>query len=58
MEFLIGLIFAILSAAFCYFVAERNNMSTIGWPILGFFVPLIGIILTLVVAFAKNKDTV
>ena len=56
MEFLWGLIVSILSAWFCYFIAERNAMSKIGWPILGFLLPVLGAVLTLVVAFMKQKD--
>ena len=33
-------------------------MSKIGWPVLGFFLPLIGIVATLVVAYTKQKDPV
>lgn len=58
MELLIGLILSLVSAAFCYYVAERNNMSKIGWPILGFILPLLGAVATLIVAFIKTKDTV
>lgn len=58
MEFLWGLIVSILSAWFCYFIAERNAMSKIGWPILGFLLPVLGAVLTLVVAFMKQKDPV
>ncbi|MCU0278750.1 MAG: hypothetical protein MUF33_04025 [Candidatus Nanopelagicales bacterium] len=58
MDFLWGLIVALASAWFCYFIAERNNMSKIGWPILGLLLPLIGIVATLVVAFMKQKDPV
>jgi len=58
MDFLWGLIVAAASAWFCYFIAERNAMSKIGWPVLGFFLPLIGIVATLVVAYTKQKDPV
>ncbi|HQR80641.1 MAG TPA: hypothetical protein PLT68_10510 [Actinomycetota bacterium] len=58
MEFLWGLIVSVLSAWFCYFIAERNAMSKIGWPILGFLLPVLGAVLTLVVAFMKQKDPV
>ncbi len=58
MDFLWGLIVAVASAWFCYFIAERNAMSKIGWPVLGFFLPLIGIVATLVVAYTKQKDPV
>lgn len=56
MEFLWGLFLSVLSAWFCYFIAERNAMSKIGWPILGFLLPVLGAVLTLVVAFMKQKD--
>lgn len=45
-------------AWFCDFVAARNTMSKIGGPVLGFLVPVLGVIVTLVVAFMKQKDTV
>jgi hypothetical protein len=56
MDFLWGVIVAIASAWFCYFIAARNEMSTIGWPILGLLLPPIGIVATLAVAFTKQKD--
>lgn len=56
MDFLWGLIVSVASAWFCYFIAERNGMNKIGWPILGFLVPFIGAIITLVVAYTKQKD--
>ncbi len=58
MEFLWGLIVTLASAWFCYFIAERNNMSKIGWPILGLLLPVFGILATLAVAFMKQKDPV
>jgi hypothetical protein len=57
MEFLWGLIVAVASAWFCYFIAERNAMNKIGWPVLGFFFPLFGIVVTLIVAYTKQKDS-
>lgn len=51
-----GLVVAVLSAAFCYLIASRNNMNKVGWPILGFFLPLIGIVVTFAIAFAKTPD--
>ena len=57
-NFLWGVVLALASAWFCYFVAARNEMSKIGWPILGFLFPLIGAFITLAVAFMKQKDTV
>lgn len=56
MEFLIGLAFSILGAWFCYFIAERNGMNRIGWPILGFLLPLLGIVITLIVAFVRQPQ--
>ena len=56
MDFLWGLIVAIASAWFCYFIAARNSLRTIGWPVLRFFFPLLGAVVTLVVAFMKQKD--
>ena len=56
MEWLWGLLVSIASAWFCYFIAERNNMNRVGWPVLGFLFSLIGVVVTLVVAFAKQKD--
>ena len=58
MDFLWGLLVAIASAYFCYFIAARNNMSKIGWPVLGFILPMVGLVLTLVVAYTKQKDPV
>ncbi|HRY10627.1 MAG: hypothetical protein H6526_04385 [Actinobacteria bacterium] len=56
MDFIWGLIVSIASAWFCYFIAERNGMSKVGWPILGFLLPVLGAIVTMVVAFSKQND--
>lgn len=56
-NYLWGTLVALASAWFCYFVAARNGMNKIGWPILGLFFPLIGAFITLVVAYMKQKDT-
>ena len=37
-------------------IAERNNMSTILWTILGFIFGIFGLLATFLVAFFKNKD--
>lgn len=58
MEFLWGLFVSVLSAFFCYFIADRNNMSKIGWPLFGFLIPVLGAVVTLVVAYMKQKDPV
>ena len=58
MDFLWGVLVSVASAWFCFFIADRNAMSKIGWPVLGFFLPLIGIVATLVVAYTKQKDPV
>jgi len=55
MEFLFGLFLSIVSAYVCYVIAERNNMNTIGWPILGFFFSLIGLVVTIIVAMSRQK---
>ncbi len=51
-----GLVIAVLSAALCYVIASRNGMNKVGWPVLGFLLPLIGIIVTFAIAFAKTPD--
>ena len=56
MDFIWGLIVSIASAWFCYFIAERNGMSKVGWPFLGFLLPVLGAIVTMVVAFSKQND--
>lgn len=56
MDFLWALIVSIVSAALCYLIASRNGMNKVGWPILGFILPLIGLIITFAVAFAKTPD--
>ena len=58
MEFLWTVLVSVARAWFAYFIAERNNMSKIGWPVLSFFLPVFGLIVTLVVAFMKQKDPV
>ncbi|MEZ5184301.1 MAG: hypothetical protein R2720_01015 [Candidatus Nanopelagicales bacterium] len=58
MDFLWGLLVSVLSAFFCYFIAERNDMSKIGWPIFGFLIPVLGAVVTLVVAYRKQQDPV
>lgn len=55
MEFLFGLLIAIVSAYICYVIAERNGMNKIGWPIFGFLFPLIGLVVTLIVAMSRQK---
>jgi len=57
-DFLWGVIVSVASAWFCYFIAARNNMNKIGWPVLGFFLPLIGAVVTMLVAYTKQRDTV
>jgi apolipoprotein N-acyltransferase len=57
MDWIWGLVVSIASAWFCFFIADRNNMSKIGWPILGFLLPLIGAVATMVVAYTKQKDS-
>lgn len=56
MDFLWALIVSIVSAALCYLIASRNGMNKVGWPILGFILPLIGLVITFAVAFAKTPD--
>ncbi len=56
MDFLWGLILALISAALCYLIASRNGMNRIGWPILGLVLPVVGLIITFAVAFAKTPD--
>lgn len=56
MDFLWALIVSIVSAALCYVIASRNGMNKVGWPILGFILPLIGLVITFAVAFAKTPD--
>ena len=58
MDFLWGLLVSVASAWFCYFIAERNNMNRVGWPVLGFFFSLIGVVVTLIVAYTKQKEPV
>lgn len=55
--FLWGIFLGIVGALACYWIADRNNMNKVGWPILGFFLPILGIIITFVVAMFKTKDT-
>ena len=31
-------------------------MNKIGWPVLGFFLPLVGAVVTMVVAYTKQRD--
>ena len=55
MDFLFGLVVSIVSASICYVIAERNGMNKIGWPILGFFFSLIGLVVTIIVAMSRQK---
>lgn len=53
-----GLLLGIVSAFLCYFIASRNGMNKIGWPILGLLLPVIGLLVTFLVAFSKTDDKV
>ena len=48
-----GLILAIVVAVVCGLLAKRKGRSVAGWSILGFFFPLIGLILILVLSEKK-----
>ncbi len=56
MNFFLALVVALICAALSYMIAERNNMSTILWTILGFIFGIFGLLATFLVAFFKNKD--
>ena len=56
MEWVGGLIASLISAWFCYFIADRNGMNRLGWPLLGLLCPLFGAVVSLLVAFLKQKD--
>lgn len=56
--FLGGFVVAILCAAISYVIADRNGMNKIGWTLLGFFLGVIGLLITFLVAFAKTDDKV
>lgn len=53
-----GLISAIVFALLSYFIADRNGMNRVGWTLLGFFLNVIGFIITFLVAFSKTKNKV
>ncbi len=55
LSWIVGLAVALASAGLCFFLAERNGMNRLGWPLLGFFFPLIGLVATVVVAMSKQK---
>lgn len=58
MEFIFGLFgfaLAVASAAICWMIADRNAMNRLGWPLFGFFFPLLGLIVTVIVAMSKQK---
>jgi len=48
---------AVICAALCYMIANRNGMNKIGWPILGFLFGIIGLIITFAVAFFKTSNS-
>ena len=52
-----GLIGAIICAALSYFIASRNNMSTVLWTIVGFLFNIVGLLITFLVAFMKTDDS-
>lgn len=47
----------IVGAVVCYVIASRNQLSTIWWPMFGFILPLVGIVVTIIVAVAKSKKS-
>lgn len=51
--YLIVLLIAAAAAYFCYRTAEGKGRSGVGYGILGFFLPLIGVIVVLVISDAK-----
>lgn len=51
-----GLIVAIVFAVVCGLLARRKGRSVAGWSILGFFFPLIGLILVLVLPEKKTAQ--
>jgi ABC-type uncharacterized transport system permease subunit len=57
--FTVGMLLAmVVGAIVCYVVANRNQMSTIWWPMFGFILPLLGVIVTIIVAVLKSKRRV
>jgi hypothetical protein len=42
------LVVGIICAIACYVIADNKGRSVILWPILGFFFPIIGLIIVLV----------
>jgi hypothetical protein len=49
---LISLVISIVCAAICYRIAINKDRNPVGWTLLGFFLPLIGII---VIALLPRK---
>ena len=50
-----ALIVGFVSALVCWILADRKNRSPIGYAIVGFFLPLIGIVLIAVMPQAAGK---
>lgn len=52
---LVGLVFAVASASVCWVIADRNEMNRLGWPLFGFFFPLLGLVVAIIVAMSKQR---
>ena len=52
-----GLIVSLISAVLSYVIAARNGMNKVGWTLLGFFLSVIGLLITFLVAFSKTDDS-
>lgn len=53
--FIVGLIIAIVFAAVCWSLAGARDRNQLGWAILGFFFPIIALVILLVIGKKKPK---
>ncbi len=52
---IVALIIAIVFAAVCWSLAGARDRSQIGWAILGFFFPIIALVVLLVIGKKRPK---
>jgi hypothetical protein len=55
--YLVGLVIALVFAAVCWNLAGARNRSQVLWAILGFFFPIIALIVLLVIGKSTPKTS-
>lgn len=52
---LVMLLIMIAGAVVCYLIASRSGMSTIWWPMFGFILPVVAILVLLLVLWIRSR---